>query len=85
MALKYGQMWYGLRLEVLAAFIVAVVFFGVTILRYVVLPIPFLTNRNYFSIDRGLAGVAMSYTAGVTSLLSFFAFLYAETETRVCI
>lgn len=63
---------YGLRLELLAGFVIALVFFGVTILR-----------NTEAALEPGLAGIALSFTAGVTSLLSFFAFLASETEVRV--
>lgn len=92
-AQKYATMWFALRLEWLGALVLGVVFFGISILRSPTIPVFFsvmliMGLRNYTDAfataeGAGQAGIAMSYTAGITSLISFFSLLYSETEIRV--
>lgn len=70
-ALRYCNMWLGLRLDWLGTILLTATWFGI------------ILARNYGSVDEGQAGVALSAAVGLTFMLSNLSMNATETETRM--
>jgi len=70
-ALKFVNMWYGQRLDLLGTAIIFFVFGGITL------------GRIFSHIDPGSAGIAISFTSGFTALLSAFSTYSSDLEIRM--
>ena len=72
-ALKYGQAYFGLRLDWTGALLVSVTILAIVLTRI-------LDPEN---IDVGYAGLAMTYTATISVMLSTLNTTAVDMETRV--
>jgi hypothetical protein len=71
--LRYCSSFFGLRLDFAGEVLVFVTLLAIVLTRIV----------NPANTDVGFAGLAMTYTAGLTFLLSNLNTMAVETETRV--
>eukprot|EP01125_Pyxidicula_operculata_P007654 TRINITY_DN2595_c0_g1_i1.p1 TRINITY_DN2595_c0_g1~~TRINITY_DN2595_c0_g1_i1.p1 ORF type:complete len:1040 (-),score=251.73 TRINITY_DN2595_c0_g1_i1:92-3211(-) len=68
---RYGTMWFGVVVDSVGAFVILILFLGLSLVR------------NYWYIDPSFAALAMSYTSGFIAALSGFSNIFAELEMRM--